>query len=150
MTNLLETRDDVTITYEYVVPENQQDSAFHTFGPDFNVLATLTYKDRTLLMGVNGEMRLEVPLFDADGEWCGSETIRYCDQLADIGINTDNELYKFTNEYQDYDVWQNNSWFEVWSPDNYNIDWAVYHEFYEAIDDAVEMIKDDSYWSNNE
>ena len=147
MTNLLETRDDVTIEYAYVCPENQQDSAFHTMSADFEGLATLTYRTRVVYVCRAGEMRIEVPQFDADGEWSHSDTIRYTDDLESIGIDTDEKLAELSEKYQDYDIWQNNSWFEVYS-DDYP-DGEIYHEFNEAIKGALEFIKDDEYWDDS-
>jgi hypothetical protein len=141
----------VTITYQYMVPENQQDAAFHTHGPGNNCLAVVEHKGRKLFIDCVGEMNI-LMLAIVDGkinEPDSGERMRYTCDIINAGINTDRDLYNYLQQTQElgYDVVRNNSWFEVFSEDD-DFGYDVYHEFYEAVDFALAAIKEDEYWDN--
>lgn len=155
---MTDTLTDVTITYREKVPENQQDSAFHTWNPGAENLAVVEYKGRKLFIDRVGDMYLSIPnipehLDVADEEvysqnW--EETvIRYTNDLLSFGIDTDEKLHALDDRFSNngYQIWHMNSWFEVYSEDD-DFGYEVYHEFYEAVDFALAAIKADEYWDN--
>ena len=147
-----ETRNDVLIEYYDVVPEDRQLAEFWTYTHEVDSLATLTYKDRTLHVSRNGEMYISIPT----EEWQGydkaynEEVIRYTDDL-DVYAKTDKELGDLVELWsveREYEIYHNNPWWEVWN-DDVLPEGEVFGEFYNAIDWAVEFIKDDENWENN-
>lgn len=147
---MIEDHSGVTITYRFAVPENQQDAAFHTWGPDNGNLAVVTYKDRKLFIDCVGEMYLVMLNVSPSGEISESQDIiRYTDDLIAHGITTDEKLRWYTEitSNMGWEVWHNNSWFEVYSEDD-DFGYDVHHEFYEAVDFALANIKEDEYWDN--
>jgi hypothetical protein len=147
---MTEERDGVTITYQYMVPENQQDAAFHTHGPGNNCLAVVEHKGRKLFIDCVGEMYLIMLNITPEGEINeGRDVIRYTDDLISHGITTDEKLRWYTEMTSEmgWEVWHMNPWFEVFSEED-DFGYGVYHEFYEAVDFALDAIKEDEYWDN--
>jgi len=83
-----------------------------------------------------GEMRIHIRK-TTDDEF---SVVRYTDDLAEYGINTDAELRAFEDKGEDYFVWDNNPWFEVWSNKDGDQDLdEVFHELDDAIAYAEEL-----------
>jgi len=145
-------RDDVTITYEEVIPEDKQQAEFYVYDNDMQTYAVLEYKDRVLDVARNGEMYLSIPSEDLEtGEWVEHEIniCRYSDDLERFA-ETDQELYDLIHLWsveREYEIYHNNPWWEVWN-DDVLAEGAVMDSFYEAIDWAIEFIKDDSNWES--
>jgi len=145
-------RDDVTITYEEVIPEDKQQAEFYVYDNDMQTYAVLEYKDRVLDVARNGEMYLSIPSEDLEtGEWVEHEIniCRYSDDLERFA-ETDQELYDLIHLWsveREYEIYHNNPWWEVWN-DDVLPEGAVMDSFYEAIDWAIEFIKDDSNWES--
>ena len=143
-------RDDVTITYEEVIPEDKQQAEFYVYDNDMQTYAVLEYKDRVLDVARNGEMYLSIPSEDLEtGEWVEHEIniCRYSDDLERFA-ETDQELYDLIHLWsveREYEIYHMNPWWEVWN-DDVLPEGAVMDSFYEAIDWAIEFIKDDSNW----
>jgi len=143
-------RDDVTITYEEVIPEDKQQAEFYVYDNDMQTYAVLEYKDRVLDVARNGQMYLSIPSEDLEtGEWVEHEIniCRYSDDLERFA-ETDQELYDLIHLWsveREYEIYHNNPWWEVWN-DDVLPEGAVMDSFYEAIDWAIEFIKDDSNW----
>ena len=81
--------------------------------------------------------------------------VRYTDDLAEYGINTDAELQAFADKGEDYFIWDNNPWFEVCSRKDGDQDLnEVYHELDEAIAQAEILWKhygaDGDLWKDGE
>lgn len=154
--------NNIEITYNYVVPENKQSAEFWCVGGGHEVIATLEFKDpdnslndRTVYVAVNGEMYLTIPNAPDDVDFRDPEVynqdwnetiIRYSDQLEDFGIHTDEDLEKLHERFslKGYQITHNNPWWEIWS-DDYP-DGEVFDTFYQAIEAAIDFIKDDDYW----
>jgi hypothetical protein len=145
-------RDDVTITYEEVIPEDKQQAEFYVYDNDMQTYAVLEYKDRVVDVARNGEMYLSIPSEDLEtGEWVEHEVniCRYSDDLERFA-ETDQELYDLIHLWsveREYEIYHNNPWWEVWN-DDVLPEGAVMDSFYEAIDWAIEFIKDDSNWES--
>jgi hypothetical protein len=143
-------RDDVTITYEEVIPEDKQMAEFYVYDNDMQTYAVLEYKDRVLDVARNGEMYISIPSEDLEtGEWVEHEIniCRYSDDLERFA-ETDQELYDLIHLWsveREYEIYHNNPWWEVWS-DDVLPEGAVMDSFYEAIDWAIKFIKDDENW----
>jgi hypothetical protein len=143
-------RDDVTITYEEVIPEDKQQAEFYVYDNDMQTYAVLEYKDRVLDVARNGEMYLSIPSEDLEtGEWVEHEIniCRYSDDLERFA-ETDQELYDLIHLWsveREYEIYHNNPWWEVWN-DDVLPEGAVMDSFYEAIDWAIQFIKDDENW----
>ena len=143
-------RDDVTITYEEVIPEDKQMAEFYVYDNDMQTYAVLEYKDRVLDVARNGEMYLSIPSEDLEtGEWVEHDVniCRYSDDLERFA-ETDQELVDLLHLWsveREYEIYHNNPWWEVWN-DDVLPEGAVMDSFYEAIDWAIEFIKDDENW----
>jgi hypothetical protein len=143
-------RDDVTITYEEVIPEDKQMAEFYVYDNDMQTYAVLEYKDRVLDVARNGEMYISIPSEDLEtGEWVEHEIniCRYSDDLERFA-ETDQELYDLIHLWsveREYEIYHNNPWWEVWN-DDVLPEGAVMDSFYEAIDWAIKFIKDDENW----
>lgn len=143
-------RDDVTITYEEVVPEDRQQAEFYVHSGDMETIALLEYKDRVLHVARNGEMYLSIPAEDLEtGEWVEHEVniCRYTDDLERFA-ETDEDLYALIHLWsveREYEIYHMNPWWEVWN-DDVLPEGEVLDSFYQAIDWAIEFIKDDENW----
>lgn len=81
----------------------------------------------------NGEMRIHYTP-DAETEI----VIRYTDQLEELGIKTDEDLYKWANAGGDeVFTFMENSWFEVWHKE----DGDYYTDAIHTLDEAIELAK---------
>jgi hypothetical protein len=145
-------RDDVTITYYEVVPEDKQMPEFYLDGTVSTDVATLEYHGRTLHLARNGEMYLSIPV----GEWKGYDEayevdiVRYSDDLEGYA-ETDQELLDLLHLWsveREYEVMHNNPWWELYNDDQFPDGMVCDEDFYAAIDTAVDFIKDDRNWIN--
>jgi hypothetical protein len=145
-----ETRDDVTITYYQVVPEDKQMAEFYVDGTTSTDVATLEYHGRVLHLARNGEMYLSIP----SEEWEGYEKeysediVRYTDDLERYA-ETDHDLVTLTHLWsveREYEIYHNNPWWELYNDDQFPDGMVCESDFYGAIDEAVDFIKDDSNW----
>ena len=143
-------RDDVTITYEEVIPEDKQQAEFYVYDNDMQTYAVLEYKDRVVDVARNGEMYISIPSEDLEtGEWVEHDVniCRYSDDLERFA-ETDQELVDLLHLWsveREYEIYHNNPWWEVWN-DDVLPEGAVMDSFYEAIDWAIKFIKDDENW----
>jgi hypothetical protein len=143
-------RDDVTITYYEVVPEDKQMAEFYVNDNDMEAVALLEYKDRVLDVARNGEMYISIPAEDLEtGEWVEHDVniCRYTDDLERFA-ETDQELVDLLHLWsveREYEIYHNNPWWEVWN-DDVLPEGEVIDSFYEAIDWAIKFIKDDENW----
>jgi hypothetical protein len=143
-------RDDVTITYYEIVPEDKQMAEFYVNDNDMEAVALLEYKDRVLDVSRNGEMYISIPSEDLEtGEWVEHDVniCRYSDDLERFA-ETDQELVDLLHLWsveREYEIYHNNPWWEVWN-DDVLPEGAVIDSFYEAIDWAIEFIKNDENW----
>jgi len=143
-------RDDVTITYEEVIPEDKQQAEFYVYDNDMQTYAVLEYKDRVLDVSRNGEMYISIPSEDLEtGEWVEHDVniCRYTDDLERFA-ETDQELVDLLHLWsveREYEIYHNNPWWEVWN-DDVLPEGAVMDSFYEAIDWAIEFIINDENW----
>ena len=148
-------RDDVTITYYEVVPEDKQMAEFYVDGTGSTDLAKLEYHGRVLHVACNGEMYLSIPCEDMDtGEWTEHEIniCRYSNDLERFDIETDNDLIELVHLWsveREYEIYHNNPWWEVYN-DDFFPDGIVSDDgdFYGAIDMAISLIKDDENWES--
>ena len=147
---ITEIKNDVKITYSEVVPEDKQEAEFYVHGDDMETIALLEYKDRVLHVARNGEMYISIPCEDMDtGEWVENDVniCRYTDDLERFA-ETDEELFSLLHLWsveREYEIYHNNPWWEVWN-DDVLPEGMVVDSFYEAVDWAVEFIKDDENW----
>lgn len=114
------TTTDVTISYYCEMKPEQTDSAFYCWSNGWETLVTVKAGKREFIIGVNGEMRLDLPNGDV---W------RYTDDLLDNKIDTDEKLYAL-----DRDVWTNNNWFEM-----YEIGYDDSYDVFDSINDAIQQ-----------
>ena len=148
-------RDDVTITYYEVVPEDKQMAEFYVDGTTSTDLATLEYHGRVLHVARNGEMYLSIPAEDMDtGEWVEHEIniCRYTDDLERFDIETDNDLIELVHLWsveREYEIYHMNPWWEIYN-DDFFPDGIVCDDddFYAAIDMDVNLIKNDEEWND--
>jgi hypothetical protein len=144
-------RDDVTITYYEVVPEDKQMAEWYVDGTTSTDLATLEYHGRVLHLARNGEMYLSIPAEDMDtGEWVEHEIniCRYTDDLERFA-ETDNDLIELVHLWsveREYEIYHMNPWFELYNDDLYPDGMVCESDFYGAIDEAIDFIKDDKNW----
>ena len=117
--------DTPTIEYLYTPQPNQTDSMFHCWSHGWETLATVTAGERRFAIGVNGEMRLDLP---------NSEVWRYTDDLTSNKIDTDEKLFIFLSLYPD--AMTNNNWFEMYEVG----DDSGYSDVYETVDQAIEAV----------
>jgi hypothetical protein len=147
-----ETRDDVTITYYQVVPEDKQMPEFYVDGQGCTDVATLEYHGRTLHLARNGEMYISIPVEDWEGDTklYSEHVTRYSDDLERIASN-DKELMDLLHLWsveREYEVYHMNPWWELYNDDEF-VDGIVCDEdFYEAIDNAIDLIKNDEEWND--
>lgn len=142
----------VEITYEQVIPESRQMAEWYADG-GCELYATIErkdpdneYNDRTVYVGVNGEMHLTIPNI-VNGELSdeGATIIRHCHDFNNY-FNSEAEFMQFlkTTGNAGFEVYRMNPWWEIWS-DDYP-DGEVYDTFYEAVEGAISFINDDEYW----
>ena len=144
------------IKYTQAVSPYCQESAFYTYSAGSENIAEVTHKGRTLYIDRVGDMYLTIPDVPADLDMADPEVynqewpetvIRYTDDLESFGIKTDDQLRALDERFSKngYEIWHNNSWFEVYSQDD-DFGYEVYHELNEAIDFAFAAIQDEEYW----
>lgn len=139
---------EVTIDYKEVIPTNRQDVEFYRWVNGSDIYATLTRGDRELNIAANGDMYLCMLNFNNDGSISEDETvIRYSDDLINAGITDDIQLHQYLKTVANagYSVYHENPWWEIFAdhdPDGIVVDGG----FYEAIDQATELLFDDEYW----
>jgi hypothetical protein len=156
MINLLnkETNEGVVITYHHYVPEDKQMAEWYVDGTVSTDVATLEYKGRTLHLARNGEMYISIPAEDMEtGEWVEHDINinRYTDELERFAEN-DEELVALTHLWcveREYEIYHNNPWWELYNDDLYPDGMVCESDFYGAIDEAIDFIKDDRNWTND-
>lgn len=65
--------------------------------------------------------------------------IRTTQDLADIGITTDEALAEYTAKGEEVFFWRNNSWFEIWDEKKGEYLDEVWHELDEAVERAIHL-----------
>jgi hypothetical protein len=150
MTNKI-IRDDVTITYAEVIPEDRQMAEFYVYQEAPKTYATLEYKDRVLHLDRNGEMHITIP----SDPWQGydysynEQNIRYTDDL-ELYAKTDKELMDLIQLWsveREYEIYHMNPWWELWNDDVFPDGMVCDEDFYEAVDMAIDVIKNDEAWN---
>ena len=58
--------------------------------------------------------------------------IRYSDDLEKVGVTTVAELIALENKGEDYFIWDDNPWFEVWDTED-----ETYEAVFDTLDNAV-------------
>ena len=109
---------------------SRQDSAFYTNSAGTEVVWESREFPRFYVVR-NGEMRIHAKRGAAEFD---PTVIRYTDQLEEFGIKTDEQLNEWTDKGDEYFLWVNNSWFEVY--DEKDKDW-----FSEPIDNLTEAVE---------
>ena len=113
-----------------LLDRNRQSAELYSYS-DSDTLAVVTYKAAEVAVIVAGEMRITYP----DG------VIRRTDELSDLGINNDVDLWAFLGR-EDVEV-VNNPWFEVY--DLVDPDYGeVCHDLVSALDYAVRLAERES------
>ena len=142
---------DLVITREQSPHEREfcKDPAFYVWDANAHQLvARVTYKDRTISVYCDGEMRLHVwDSKQARIDNANYQVIRYSDRLAQAGIETDEQLQKAIDEERiEFD---NNAWFDLYADDDTVGDqgWlnCVHFDIEEAILQASELIGDEEW-----
>lgn len=132
------------ITYYDAYHPEQLDSAFYVDG--FGVLASVSNGERRLGVFCVGEMRILFPEGGVENPTPDYRTLRCTADLLEVGIDTDSKLSDFTDYWRerDFDVWVNNSWFELFDLDaevsGEDIEGEVYHSIDEAVDACVQIL----------
>ena len=152
---ITEIKNDVKITYHHLVSQDKQMPEFYVDGTSSLDVATLEYGDRTLHLARNGEMYISIPCEDMDnpGTWIEHDINinRYTDELERFA-KTDQELMDLLHLWsveREYEIYHQNPWWELYNDDQF-VDGIVCDEdFFEAIDNAIDLIKNDSEWEND-
>lgn len=150
MTNKI-IRDDVTITYAEVIPEDKQMAEFYVYQDAPKTYATLEYKDRVLHLDCNGEMYIAIPLETWEGydKLYTEHIIRYSDDLEPYA-KTDYELNNLINLWcheREYEIYHMNPWWELWNDESFPDGIVCDVDFYGAVDMAIDLIKNDEEWN---
>jgi hypothetical protein len=128
------------------MPEFYADNTFHVYATLERKDPDNEYNDRTVYVGVNGEMDLVIPNL-INGELSDDEgtRIRYGNDFA-AAFKDDIQFWQFLKVMGNagWEVYRQNPWWEIWS-DDYP-DGEVFDTFYEAVDGAISFINDDEYW----
>lgn len=130
------------ITYYDVYNPEQLDSAFYVDGTS-DVLASVSNGERRIGVCCVGEMRILFPEGGVENPTADYRVLRYTSDLIEVGIDTDSKLSDFTDYWRerDFDVWVNNSWFELFDLDAEEyIDDTVCHSIEEAVDACVQIL----------
>ena len=120
--------------------ETRNDPAFYTWdSPEW--VATVELNGRALEAWTVGKMRIYLDE--------GDTIIRYTDDLLAYGIDTDEKLYKLTEDDDAFDIWENNSWIEL---RDYEGQWIgdffsghVYHSVKEAVEGMMELLENPEF-----
>jgi hypothetical protein len=113
------------------------DSAFYTNSAGTEVVWSDKDSPRFYVVR-NGEMRIHAKRSSGDFE---HEVIRYTDQLESFGIKSDEELKKWTDRGNEFFIWVNNSWFEIYDTKDSEYSSHTIRELDEAVEFAKEMQK---------
>lgn len=118
----------------------EQDACFYTWSSDWEeVWADSRLENPRFRVYRNGEMRIHARK-SLDDDFT---VIRYTDQLAEFGINTDADLREWEAYGDYYFGYENNPWFEVVSVKDGDEDLnEVFHDLDEAIAYAEELWND--------
>ena len=130
------------ITYYDVYNPEQSDSALYVDGAS-NVLASVSNGERRLGVFCVGEMRILFPEGGVENPTPDYRVLRYTSDLFEVGIDTDSKLSDFTDYWleRDFEVWVNNSWFELFDLDAEEyIEDTVYHSIEQAVDACVQIL----------
>jgi hypothetical protein len=149
-----EIKNDVKVTYHETVYEDKQLPEFYVDGTSSTDVATLEYKGRTLHLARNGEMYISIPAEDLDnpGQWVEHDIniCRYTDELERFA-KTDSELLDLLHLWsveREYEIYHQNPWWELYNEDNFPDGIVCDEDFFEAIDNAIDLIKNDEEWND--
>lgn len=141
---------------EYANERNDecQDPAFYVWDSQchqFVASVRLADTDREVNVYCDGEMRLHVWADEKSREEATDfEVVRYCDDLASVGLNTDYDLVSADERIE----WVNNAWFDLYANDTLVGDegWldCVTFTINDAIDEAKKLLVDDDVWKDAE
>jgi hypothetical protein len=113
----------------------RQDAVFYTHGAGSEVVWDGD-PDGQFYVLRNGEMRIHYsPHSDS------TTVIRYTDQLEAIGVQTDEDLERFTELGEEMFTWVDNPWFEVVDDTDPSDDGEVYHTLDDAVERAIHLVQ---------
>lgn len=139
---------NVKIDYKEVIPTNVQMPEFYVSnGGGHEIYATVSEGDREINIAVNGEMYLTIPNIWKSGELTDGEIVRDSYDLILAGIENDLQLMQFIKTISNagFQVYHENPWWELFS--DVDPDGIVCETFYQAVDMAISLIKDEEYWN---
>jgi hypothetical protein len=130
---------DARVEFSSEYSKTRQDPAFYV--SDGPVWVASVYLDNRLLdIYCIGEMRLQLPTEDYP--------VRYTSELFAVGIEDDSDLIRISEKYRNYDIWQNNAWFELFTPTNNEyLDDEIFFNVDEAVDRAYTLLGDSEFLS---
>lgn len=122
---------EITVTYcpEYTPDKN--DAAFYTY-PVIETVATVETDERWIEVACVGEMRIHHP---------NGNIIRYSEDLPWNGIHNDDDLNNLTKDDEAFEIWQSNSWFELFDTNGMALGDVWSGNVYYTVDEAVEACK---------
>lgn len=130
---------EIKVTYCPEYTPDCNDAAFYTY-PVIETVATVETDKRWIEIACVGEMRIHHP---------NGNIIRYSEDLPWNGIHNDDDLNNLTKDDEAFDIWQNNSWFELFDSSGRGLGdvWSgnVYYDVREAVFAATELIQDPEF-----
>jgi hypothetical protein len=141
---------NVKIDYKEVIPTSRQFPEFYISGyGGHEIYATVSEGDREISVAVNGEMYISVPDIYNGGLLDTDNIIRSTSDLNSYGIDDDIRLNQFIKTISNagFEIYHQNPWWELFS--DVDPDGIVCETFYQAIDMAISLIKDEEYWKND-
>jgi len=127
----------VTTEYEVELKPDQKDPAFYVWGyGGHELVATVRYGDREIRVYCDGEMRVHVwESKEAQERGDSPDIVRYCDDLAGVGITTDRDLDMLLGEERL--EWVNNAWFDLYDDNGVWLNCAT-----TCLDDALKQARE--------
>ena len=154
-----------TIDMEWIQPDEREDkredSCWYTFsGHGHDLVVTVSRGERAISVYSDGEMDIRAYIKNGDKfEEVGS--VRSCEELADYGVVTDDDLWGLNHVDGEYDMsgpnksgyyfqFVHNSWFDLYTEESDSL--AVCHTLSHAIEVATNIVNDDEdeLWKTNE
>ena len=103
-----------------------QEAPFYVYSSEWQTVWQVEGNTRYVVR--NGEMRIHARN-NVENEY---RVIRYSDDLEKVGVTTVAELIALENKGEDYFIWDDNPWFEVWDTED-----ETYEEVFDTLDNAV-------------
>lgn len=118
--------------------KKHNDACFYTYHGQSEVVwrGSETSGNSRFLVVRAGDMRIHIRK-TTDDEY---SVVRYTEDLIEREINTDEKLQAYADKGEDYFIWDDNPWFEVWSDKDGDQDLdTIFHELDDAIAYANEL-----------